>query len=377
MHHKRILLITSSYPTGTGDLREIAGIFVKDFAEELAKSAEVTVLTQQTEQGPAISCEGDVKVIRFPWRGKEVPLSNLRFPQDIFLILSVVFRGLLASYRTGRKGGIGYTLAFWAVPSGLWALSLKWMFGIKFAVWCLGSDVWDYKKNAVKKFLLRTILKNAHRLYADGYQLCSEVGVICGKKCEFLPLARRWPKYVTVKPEIAQGKKNFLFIGRYHLNKGPDVLLRAVAALEPAIKTKVHFHFFGDGPLHAKLKEFIINNDLSNIVSLNGYIDQEYAAAYLEACDALIIPSRIESIPVVLSDALQKGSAVMVTDVGDMGYLVNKYQAGIVVQPESPEVMADAIKGLVLENGDRFAEGRANLLELFKLRSIVETFIAA
>ena len=45
----------------------------------------------------------------------------------------------------------------------------------------------------------------------------------------------------------------------------------------------------------------------------------------------LILPSRIESIPVILSDALQLDCNLIVTDVGDMGPLVRSYRAGMVV----------------------------------------------
>ena len=369
--------MTSSYPAGTKDLRDIAGIFVKGFAKELVKkNVEATVFTQQTGEGPAFSREGNVQVIRFAGRGKGVPLSTLKLPKDFLLIASVMVRGILASFRFRRNNKVDYILAFWAIPCGLWALSLKWIFGVKYAVWCLGSDVWDNRNNILKKSLLRVVLKNAHRLYADGYTLCTDVRFISGVECQFLPTTRRLPDYVTAKAKIPAGKKNFLFIGRYHLNKGPDVLLEAIAALDPLMKEQTRFHFFGGGPLYPKLKDFIIDNHLSDIVSLNGYIDEENVVAYLKACDALIIPSRLESIPVVLSDALQTESPIVVTDVGDMGYLVRQYQAGIVVRPESPGEMAKAIKNLVLQNGDRFIKGRKSLLGLFELSSIVETFLS-
>ena len=52
----------------------------------------------------------------------------------------------------------------------------------------------------------------------------------------------------------------------------------------------------------------------------------------------LIIPSRIESIPVVLSDAAQADCPVVVCDVGDMGKIVKRFGNGVVVQPEPDSI---------------------------------------
>ncbi|MDY6973888.1 MAG: glycosyltransferase [Thermodesulfobacteriota bacterium] len=372
---KRILLITSSYPGYREDRRAAAGSFVKDFADELADKAEVTVLTQKTDQGSSGVDESKVRVIRFRWAGTETPLSTLRFPQDIVPITSVILRGVFAVLKAGRRHNVDLTLAFWAIPSGLWALFLKWAYGTRYAVWCLGSDVWEYERGTLRRWFLRVILKQAHTLYADGYQLSADVESLTGKKCHFLSTSRRLPVSVSVNADLEPDKRNYVFIGRYHPNKGPDVLLEAISKLEPSTLKKVHFHFFGGGPLKKSLEELIRKRRISGVVSLGGYICAEEVVAYLRACHALIIPSRIESIPVVLSDALQNGSPVIVTDVGDMGHLIRKYQAGIVVQPDSPEEMARAISQDVIKEED-FSEGRKRLLELFDLPKTVERFVS-
>lgn len=374
-NRKHILLITSSYPASAKDPRAAAGVFVKDFAETLAKTADVTVLTQQAGDSSRTACESDVQVIRFPWAGKGIPLSTLRIPQDIALISSVMFQGIYASLRLARTFKPEHILACWAIPSGLWALCLKQFYGIPYSVWCLGSDIWDYGKNPFSKRLLRVILREASHLYADGCQLAADVSSMSGINCAFLPSARRLPNPSAIKADIRQNKRNYLFIGRYHPNKGPDVLLEAVAKLKPEIREKVRFHFFGGGPIREKLESLMAKRDISDIVTLNGYIDAEGVAAYLKACDALIIPSRIESVPVVLSDALQSNTPVIASDVGDMGFLLRTYRAGIVVRPESPAELAEVITRDVL-HGDNFEEGRKKLLELFDLSKSVDKLLS-
>lgn len=372
-----ILLLTSSYPASTEDSRSSAGLFVKDFAHELSKKMKVTVITENTQkagEGPPASLESGFRVIRFPWAGMDRPLSTLRFPKDLHLIFSVIFGGIWAASKFSRINQVDVALALWAIPSGVWALLLKWLHGIPFVVWCLGSDIWDYGRKPITNQMLCIILRQAMVLFADGYQLKDDVQSLSGKKCLFLPSSRRLPIDVSAKANIIPGKLNYLFIGRYHPNKGPDLLIEAIAKLDPSIKEKVHFHLFGGGHLEKRLRRMIDGENLSNVITMNGYIDQKDAVAYLKACDGLIIPSRVESIPVVLSDALQTGCPVLVSDVGDMGKLVRKYRAGIAFPPNSPTKLADAIeKGFA--NKEDYTEGRRRLFEIFDLSRSVESFV--
>lgn len=373
-NNKCILLITSSYPSSANDLRAAAGVFVRDFANNLAQQATVIVLTQRTsEHEQSCTNQDGVLIIRFPWKGGETPLSTISFPKDTLLIFSVISQGLWSLLKLGYKYKIDYALAFWTIPSGFWALCLKWFLKVPYSVWCLGSDIWDYKKNPVTRYILKVIFNQAHLLFADGYNLKRDVELISGKICYFLPTSRHLPEHVPIHAEIRQGKNNYLFIGRYHQNKGPDILLEAITLLEPFIRERVHFHFFGGGLIEENLKEFIKSRLLNDVVTISGYIDEQHAVAYLKVCNALIIPSRIESIPVVLSDALQTNCPIIATDVGDMGFLLRQYNAGMVVPPDSPKEIAKAITLDVIERRD-YSMGRNKLLEVFKLTKTTDIF---
>jgi glycosyltransferase involved in cell wall biosynthesis len=133
-------------------------------------------------------------------------------------------------------------------------------------------------------------------------------------------------------------------------------------------------HIFGGGPLLQQLEDFIDTKKLSSCVNLHGFIEPEKAAGYLKSVNALIIPSRIESIPVVLSDALQANTPIIATDVGDMGFLLKEYRAGAVVPPEAPEELARAIEHH-MSVADHFYEGRKALLELFRIPNTVDRLL--
>ena len=77
----------------------------------------------------------------------------------------------------------------------------------------------------------------------------------------------------------------------------------------------------------------------------------------------------------VLSDALQVGCDVIVSDVGDMGSLVRSFHAGVVVDELSPEAFKEAILRRSEKKEDEFKEGRQRLYALFDLEKSVDTFL--
>ena len=173
-----ILLLTSSYPMSAYDPKAAAGLFVKDFAHELSKKMQVSVLSQMTEKassGRATQFDSGIEVIRFPWIGMDRPLSTLRFPKDLHLIFSVISGGMWASLRLSRQKKIDVILALWAIPSGIWALLLKCLYGMPYVVWCLGSDIWDYGSKPIMRKGVRIILRQSSVLFADGFQLKADV----------------------------------------------------------------------------------------------------------------------------------------------------------------------------------------------------------
>jgi glycosyltransferase involved in cell wall biosynthesis len=104
------------------------------------------------------------------------------------------------------------------------------------------------------------------------------------------------------------------------------------------------------------LRQRAAQADLQDAVTVYGYADPAMATAYLKACDVLVMPSRIESVPVLFSDALACGCPVISTTVGDLERLVRENEVGLLCPPEDPQAVADAMVEMV--TGDRPARGR-------------------
>ncbi len=374
--HLRICIVTSSYPLHPDDGEAAAGHFIRDLALAMGRAGvSVTVLTQ-ARPGEAVDDAG-IEVIRFPWSGSGKRLSGLNPASfsDALDVLSVMIGGqiaLLRLLRRGRREGAGYdgVLAMWALPSGLWARVACFFCSVPYVTWTLGSDIWIYGKKALTRPILRSVLKKSRRVYADGEELRADTERLGGRSCDFLPTTRRLPRENLPDISLKPDKINFLFVGRFHPHKGPDLLLQAISLIPEDELAGLYFWIFGDGDLKDTLQAQAATLGLEQALSFGGYISAEVFAAYLQQVHALIIPSRLESIPVVLSDALQMDCPVVVTDVGDMGRLVREHGAGLVAAtPEAPAISAE-IRCMSKEPRGAFSGNIRSLYGLFDMDRI-------
>ena len=220
-------------------------------------------------------------------------------------------------------------LALWALPSGIFARWINRWFGVPYVIWLLGSDVWKAPSYPFGRTLLRKVIEDSNGAYADGSELAAEAFRLSGKSIEFLPSIRRLPPPPAILPEPV----DVLFIGRYHENKAPDLLIEAFAGVHrcrPDAKLRLH----GQGTLRPHLERQVEQLGLQDVVTVAGSLSAVEVAGALACAKVLVIPSRIESIPLILGDAMQAGVPVVATEVGDMGELVRRHKLGITVPPE-------------------------------------------
>ena len=247
-NNKCILLITSSYPSNSED---IAGAFILDYIEEFKKqNVNVIVLTQANKK-EFKKTDKQVDVIRFPWRNKSnEPLAYLGF-SNLINIFFLIFAGVKYTRKILNEKKVDAILCLWIIPSGLYIYLLKLFCPNKiktpYLVWALGSDIWKIRKIPVLgKFLLKKVITNSLVSYADGIQLCKDSEEISGKRCEFLSTSRVLRNNSNSKIELLpKDKKHFLFVGRYHENKGPDILIEAFSKIPKHKLDLLHLHIFG------------------------------------------------------------------------------------------------------------------------------------
>lgn len=130
--------------------------------------------------------------------------------------------------------------------------------------------------------------------------------------------------------------------GRLETHKGIDVLLEALCAVPDA-----RLLIAGDGSQASQLRARARDLGLTQRVEFIGWVDQ--IEQLLERIDVFVLPSRWEALPLVLVEAMQAGVPLVATDVGSVADLVEHRTTGLLVPPEDPAALAEAVRWLLAD----------------------------
>lgn len=341
MTRDTLLLVSTSYPIAA-DGSEAAGGFVADFATAISRHMPVRVV------GPGRSEDVERTTTVPVWRfsaGRR-PLSLLspakpwHWPAIAGTLRSLNTQVLAAD----ADARIAHTLALWALPSGWAARSLKQARGVPYSVWALGSDIWSLGRLPIVDRVLARVCNDAVGAYADGLQLARDAEEICGRAFQFMASCRKLAG-TRQSPVRRQGPFRLLYLGRWHRNKGIDLLFDALDLLDDRDWARIEqVHVAGGGPLapmvHMRCSAL---QAAGRPLRLSGFLDRSQASAALAEADRLLLPSRIESIPVVLSDAMAYRLPIVSMPVGDLPALLST-GAGWLSELVSAEAFARAVR---------------------------------
>jgi glycosyltransferase involved in cell wall biosynthesis len=275
-----------------------------------------------------------------------------------------------------REDKPDHVFALWVLPSGWWAEIEAGRRGIPYSTWALGSDIWSLGRLPGVRQVLKRVLVSAHRSYADGLELCEDVERIGNKPCAFLPSTRRLAAPAARSVSDSPPYK-LAFLGRWHLNKGVDLLMGALGMLAPGDWECIEeVRIFGGGPLEKQVLAAAAGLAANGRpVITGGYLDKEAAAGLIGWADFLMLPSRIESIPVIFSDAAQLGTALIATPVGDLPALKDRYEFGVLAAGISEVDYCHAIKSALADKPGRFKAGLDEASREFDLEKIARRFL--
>lgn len=146
-----------------------------------------------------------------------------------------------------------------------------------------------------------------------------------------------------------------LFVGRLTHQKNVDLLLRAVAALEPGLRPRVALA--GDGPLHDELQSTVRRLQLDDDIRFLG--ERSDARELMQAADFVVLPSRDEGLSNVVLEAMAAGRPVMATRVGGNPELVKDGVTGLLFDSGDVDALAQALRRLAADPGLRARMGEA------------------
>jgi glycosyltransferase involved in cell wall biosynthesis len=136
-------------------------------------------------------------------------------------------------------------------------------------------------------------------------------------------------------------------VGRLVEQKGFDVLIRAL----PAVRARVpgaRLVLVGEGPERDRLARLAREQGVGDAVVFAGF--RPDAPRLMAALDVLVLPSRREGAPLVTLEAMARAVPVVASDIAGIGEQVTDGVEGLLVPPEDPVALADAIARVL---GDR------------------------
>lgn len=144
------------------------------------------------------------------------------------------------------------------------------------------------------------------------------------------------------------------------------------------------FAFVGDGPLRETLVADAAARGLAN-VSFHEQRPLEQIPPILQGSDALLVtlsshPTFADFVPSKMIDCMAAGRPVILSAAGESARLLEQAGAGVVVAPEDPEALAEALRWLrehpdeghaMGERGRSFARGRLRSVQAARLEQVL------
>jgi glycosyltransferase involved in cell wall biosynthesis len=149
------------------------------------------------------------------------------------------------------------------------------------------------------------------------------------------------PSREALRRELALNGPTLAFAGRLGPQKALGVALAALREV-PGVTLVIA----GDGPDRQQLEDLAEEFGITSRVRFVGNISREGVLRLFRAADATVLSSSWENLPHTVLEALAVGSPVLATAVGGVPEVVHDGKNGLLVAPNDPEALADAIRRL-------------------------------
>jgi glycosyltransferase involved in cell wall biosynthesis len=159
-------------------------------------------------------------------------------------------------------------------------------------------------------------------------------------------------------PELPEGARVLLAVSRLERQKGLDLAVQALAALRRD-DDAVHLVVLGEGSLRGELEGLARELGVATAVHLPGRVGD--VRTWLERAELLVHPARWEGFGLALLEAMLCSRPVVATRVSSIPEIVADGETGLLVEPDDPTALADAIRALLQDPGRARALGEAGL----------------
>tara|TARA_R100001369_G_C3321945_1_gene169094 strand:+ start:1637 stop:2770 length:1134 start_codon:yes stop_codon:yes gene_type:complete len=152
-----------------------------------------------------------------------------------------------------------------------------------------------------------------------------------------------------IDSKTLEQETNYCFVGGLNENKGILLLLEAFNTLKTK-GFKGSLHIIGDGPLREQVQQNV-DASFKNII-LHGALSKAEVNERYKQCHYLILPSKSEGFPKVISEAMNFGCIPIVSDVSCIDQYIQDGKNGFLIKPLSvPKLQQCLVKTKTITQG--------------------------
>lgn len=361
-----LLVLASTLPKRKGDSTPA---FVLDLSKHLRSRFKVMVLTPAV-RGAADGDEIDgVEVRRFHYfwpRPLELLadgaiLENVRRRRWLLLLAPfLLLFEFIAAYRWARTNRPAVIHAHWFVPQGLVAVIVGGLLKVPVVITSHGGDLYGLS-GRFWTFIRKALASRSAAVTVVSQDMVANLSGLTsrtGESPKVMPMGVDTNNFHPARRDEALRQRLsisgpfILFVGRLAEKKGVRYLLQAMPDVlrdSPDCVLVV----VGDGPLRGQLEALADELGISGYVRFVGGVPHEELPLYYASADIFVGPSVVaqggdtEAFGVVFAEAMAAGRPIVASSVGGVTDIVVPGRTGLVVEPESPPALAEAIGQLL------------------------------
>jgi len=157
---------------------------------------------------------------------------------------------------------------------------------------------------------------------------------------EIVPYGIPRPTNISSEPAV---QMRFLTLGSFEPRKGQDILAEAIGKLDAATRARCRFKMAGrvlDEQFYFELQGAVAGFPEVELIDA---LDHSDALRLLNETDVLVLPSRDETMPIAILEAMGLGKAVVSTEVGGVSEWLRDSMNSLVVEKENPAALAESL----------------------------------
>jgi len=178
------------------------------------------------------------------------------------------------------------------------------------------------------------------------------------------------------KVEREEGSSVIFSVGTLSRIKGFDILIKAIEIVS-RVEPNVRLVIAGEGPLRTYLESLAQRLGVEDCVIFTGLLRGEKLYEHYSIADVVVLPTRAEFFPLTPLEAMAMAKPVISTKVIGPSQIIENGKNGLLVEPNNPEELAEAIN-LLISNKELAREmglyGRRIVEKKYSLNKVVDDY---